>query len=51
MQDEKGQGFLVMMDLNLLINASKLDPNLKAKAIEVRDSLLNIMKAGANGEL
>ena len=50
-EDEKGQGFLVMMDLNLLINASKLDPNLKAKAIEVRDSLLNIMKAGANGEL
>ena len=36
-----------MMDLNLLINASKLDPNLKAKAIEVRDSLPNIMKAGA----
>ena len=50
-EDEKGQGFLVMMDLNLLINASKLDPNLKAKAIEVRDSLLNIMRAGANGEL
>lgn len=50
-EDEKGQGFLVMMDLNLLINASKLDPKLKAKAIEVRDSLLNIMKAGANGEL
>ena len=50
-EDEKGQGFLVMMDINLLINAAKLDPGLKAKAIEVRDSLLNIMKAGANGEL
>ena len=50
-EDEKGQGFLVMMDLNLLINAAKLDPKLKAKAIEVRDSLMNIMKAGANGEL
>lgn len=50
-EDEKGQGFLVMMDLNLLINASNLDANLKAKAIEVRDNLLNIMQAGANGEL
>lgn len=50
-EDEKGQGFLVMMDLNLLINASNLDANLKAKAIEVRDKLLNIMQAGANGEL
>ena len=50
-EDEKGKGFLVMMDLNLLINAAKLDPNLKAKAIEVRDGLMNIMKAGANGEL
>lgn len=50
-EDEKGQGFLVMMDLNLLINAANLDANLKAKAIEVRDKLLNIMQAGANGEL
>lgn len=50
-EDEKGQGWLVMMDLNLLINAADLQPELKAKAIEVRDNLENIMRAGANGDL
>ncbi len=50
-EDEKGQGWLVMMDLNLLINAANLQPELKAKAIEVRDNLENIMRAGANGDL
>ena len=50
-EDEKGQGWLVMMDLNLLINAANLQPDLKAKAIEVRDNLENIMRAGAVGDL
>jgi uncharacterized protein (DUF302 family) len=50
-EDEKGQGWVVMMDLNLLINAANLKPELKAKAIEVRDMLENIMRAAANGEL
>ena len=50
-EDEKGQGWLIMMDLNILINSANLDPKLKEKAIEVRNSLENIMKAGANGEL
>ena len=50
-EDAKGQGWLVMMDLNLLINAAHLQPGLKARAIEVRNSLENIMKAGANGDL
>ena len=50
-EDEKGQGWLVMMDLNLLINVANLQPDLKAKAIEVRDNLENIMRAGASGDL
>ncbi len=50
-EDEQGQGWLVMMDLNILINIANLDPKLKEKAIEVRDKLQDIMKAGANGEL
>lgn len=50
-EDQKGQGWLVMMDLNLLINAANLKPELKAKAIEVRDMLENIMRAAANGDL
>ncbi len=48
---QPGRGWLVMMDLNLLINAANLSPEMKAKAIEVRDTLESIMKAGANGEL
>jgi uncharacterized protein (DUF302 family) len=50
-EDERGQGWLVMMDLNLLIKAANLQPELKKRAIEVRDNLENIMKAGANGDL
>ncbi|TCS72453.1 uncharacterized protein (DUF302 family) [Sulfuritortus calidifontis] len=52
-EDDKqpGRGWLVMMDLNMLINAAKLTPEMKAKAIEVRDTLESIMKAGANGDL
>ena len=50
-QDEQGQGWLVMMDLNVLINSANLNPKLKEKAIEVRDNLENIMKAGANGDI
>jgi len=50
-EDEKGQGWLVMMDLNILIDSAGLNPKLKEKAIEVRNNLESIMKAGANGEL
>jgi len=50
-EDAKGQGWLVMMDLNLLINVANLQPELKARAIEIRNNLENIMQAGANGDL
>lgn len=52
-EDDKapGRGWLVMMDLNMIIGAAKLTPEMKAKAIEVRDTLESIMKAGANGEI
>lgn len=50
-EDAQGRGWLVTMDLDMLIDAAKLDPGLEAKAIEVRDMLLSIMRAGANGEL
>lgn len=48
---EAGRGWLVMMDLNMVIGAAQLTPEMKAKAIEVRDILESIMKAGANGEI
>jgi uncharacterized protein (DUF302 family) len=50
-EDGKGQGWLVMMDLDMLLKVANLKPELKAKAIEVRDKLEAIMRAGANGDL
>lgn len=49
-EDAKGQAWLVMMDLDMLIEGSKLSPELKQEAIKVRDTLTEIMRAGANGE-
>ena len=50
-EDKKGRGWLVMMNLDMLIQNPKMDPNLKKEAIRVRDILNDIMKAGAVGEL
>jgi uncharacterized protein (DUF302 family) len=50
-QDSNGQGWLVMMDLNPLIKAADLPPEIKARAEQVRNNLENIMQAGANGDL
>lgn len=49
-EDAKGQGWLVMMDLDLLIEGGKLSPQLKQEAVKVRDTLTEIMRAGAKGE-
>lgn len=48
-EDAKGQGWLVMMNLDMFIQDPKLDPALKADAIKVRDTLNGIMQAGASG--
>jgi len=50
-EDAKGQGWLVMMNLDIMINGATLTPELKSKATEVRDALMDIMTAGANGDL
>lgn len=49
-EDEKGQGWLLMMNLNLFLGDPKLTPALKTDAIKVRDTLEAIMQAGAKGE-
>lgn len=48
-EDAKGQGWLVMMNLDIFIQDPKLDPVLKADAIKVRDTLNEIIQAGATG--
>ena len=50
-EDEKGQGWLVMMNPDMMLSGATLSAELKKQATQVRDSLLEIMKAGVNGEL
>jgi len=48
-EDTRGHGWLVMMNLDMFIQDPKLDPALKKDAIQVRDTLNSIMEAGATG--
>lgn len=50
-EDENGQGWLVMMNLDMMLNGATLTKELKAEATRVRDALMDIMKAGAEGAL
>ncbi len=52
-EDATGQGWLVMMDVNVdaVAKAKRVSPALKARIQAVRQSLLEIMQAGAKGEL
>ena len=50
-EDEKGKGWLVMMNPDMMLNGATLSPELKKQATKIRDSLLDIMKAGVHGEL
>jgi uncharacterized protein (DUF302 family) len=52
-EDAKGQGWLVMMDVNVdqVAKEKRLPPALKTRIEAVRKSLVDIMQAGAKGEL
>jgi uncharacterized protein (DUF302 family) len=50
-EDEKGKGWLVMMNLDMMLQGATLTKELKARATKVRDVLMDIMKAGSNGDL
>ncbi|MBU1224937.1 MAG: DUF302 domain-containing protein [Gammaproteobacteria bacterium] len=52
-EDAKGQGWLVMMDVNVdtVAQEKRLPEALKVRIEAVRKSLLSIMQAGARGEL
>ncbi|MDT8382837.1 MAG: DUF302 domain-containing protein [Gammaproteobacteria bacterium] len=50
-EDEKGQGWLVMMNLDMMLQGATLTQELKLRAGKVRDVLMDIMQAGANGDL
>jgi uncharacterized protein (DUF302 family) len=52
-EDANGQGWLVMMDVNVdsVAQEKRLPPALKTRIETVRKSLLEIMQAGSKGEL
>jgi len=52
-EEDSGKAWLVMMDVdtNAIAKQKKLSPELKKKIEDVRAMLINIMKAGATGDL
>jgi uncharacterized protein (DUF302 family) len=50
-EDENQKVWLVMMNLDIFIGSANLPPDLEKDALKVRDSLAEIMQAGANGDL
>jgi uncharacterized protein (DUF302 family) len=50
-EDKKGQAWLLMMNLDMLLEGSDFTPELKVEAMRIRNSLMEIMDAGVSGEL
>lgn len=50
-EDEKGKGWLLMMNLDIMLQGATLSKALRKNATKVRDVLMDIMDAGANGDL
>lgn len=50
-EDEDHKVWLVMMNLDMFIGSANLPPEQKTDALRVRDSLNEIMQAGASGDL
>lgn len=50
-EDKKGKGWLLMMNMEMLLNNPKLNKQLRVQAEAVWKNLLDIMKAGASGDL
>ena len=52
-EDAQGQGWLIMIDINVeeFAKANKLSPDLKARIQKVRDGLDDIIRAGSKGDL
>ncbi len=50
-EDKNGQGWLVTMNLDRVIQIADLSPELLENAKKVRDTIAEIMEAGAGGDL
>jgi len=50
-QDNQGQGWIVTMNMDMMLNAVDLPPKLQPLAKQVRDTIYSIVDAGVNGDL
>jgi len=50
-EDKQGKAWLIMMNMEILLNNPKLNKELRQEAERVWKNLLDIMKAGASGDL
>ena len=51
LEDEDGKAWLISMNLDILIQAAGLTPELMEQATKVKNSIQEIMQAGAEGDL
>ncbi len=50
-EDANGKGWLIMVNMDFFIGAANLPPELKKKAMKIRDDLNEVIQAGAEGDL
>ncbi len=50
-EEPDGKTYLTMLKLDILIEGTKLSPELHDLAVEVNDKLMDIIQAGASGDL
>ena len=50
-QDKHGDNWAVTMNMDMMLHAVTMPPEIKAKAQQVRDSIYSIVDAGLNGDL
>ncbi len=51
LQDSKGQGWIVTMNMDMMVEGVDLPPDLQPLARKVRDTIYSIVDAGVNGDL
>lgn len=50
-EDENGQGWIITMNMDMMLHAVDLPPDLQKLAQQVRDTIYSIVDAGVNGDL
>ena len=50
-EDNKGQGWIITMNMDMMLHAVDLPDDLKPLAAQVRDTIYSIVDAGVNGDL